>query len=326
MTPCALWIIGANGQLATTLRLGLALGRAAHRPFFAHFDPSSMSDLGQPASLRERLALFSSCSEARGFKRRIVVVAGAYTAVDMAEEQTERTFSINSRGVQTLARIAQERGMGLLSISSDYVFDGLKGTPYEEGDTPHPLSQYGLSKLHGELAIQTMPAGQGCVVRTSWLFSPVGHNFLLTIRNRLLNGQPLQVVADQVGSPTYAPYLAHALWLLMEQYAEYGVFPHTLLHVAGAGETSWHGFATEIARGLGKTAHPILPIATAGLNQAARRPAYSTLCSDLAYKALSLPPIPWEKGVAACLRAIEKGSWYSEGSSVIPPAKRLLLD
>jgi dTDP-4-dehydrorhamnose reductase len=226
---------------------------------------------------------------ARGLDFDAVIHGAAYTNVDGAEADPGAAMAVNRDGTKHVAAIARERGAALVYVSSDYVFDGTKGAPYVEEDPTGPLSAYGASKLAGEQAALT--SGAPClVVRTAWLFGAGGKNFVDTIAAKALRGEPLEVVDDQRGSPTYTRDLAHGIELLLRRGAL------GIVHVTNAGETTWHGLAVEIARTLSAPI-PILPTTTARLNRPAPRPACSVL-SGVRFRALAGAPLPrWEDAV-----------------------------
>lgn len=180
----------------------------------------------------------------REAKPEVIVNAAAYTAVDRAETEPDLAMQVNAGAPGVLAAEAKRCGALLVQYSTDYVFDGLKSVPYEEGDEPRPLSVYGRSKLAGEKAI----AASGCrylILRTSWVYAPRGRNFFLAIATRALAGEPLRVVADQKGVPTEAQFIAETTRSLIEGKAQ------GILHVVPSGTTTWHGFASAIVHRLG---------------------------------------------------------------------------
>jgi len=214
----------------------------------------------------------------------LVINAAAYTAVDKAESERDRAFAINRDGAANLARACTARGIPMIHVSTDYVFDGTATRPYREDDPTAPQSVYGESKLAGERAV--LDAGH-TVVRTSWLFAEGGPSFVHTML-RLGRERPvLRVVADQHGCPTYAGDLADALLALKAS---------GLYHYCNDGATTWHAFATEIMA----AAH--LPtrvdaITTAEYPTPARRPAYSVLDTSK-IRALGIRPPSWRIGLA----------------------------
>jgi len=267
-------VTGANGILGRALRERLTGGDTLY------LWGREEADITDEAATR---------AAARGIDFDTVIHAAAYTNVDGAEKEPDLAMAVNRDGTRHVAGLARERGAVLVYVSSDYVFDGTKGSPYVEEDPTHPLGVYGASKLAGERA--ALDSGAPClVVRTSWLFGPGGKNFVDTIAAKALRGEPLQVVNDQHGSPTYARDLAHAIELLLRRGA-LGV-----VHATNTGETTWHGLAVEIARTLGAPV-PVAPVSSAQFARAAARPAYSVL-SGARYRALAGSPLPrWEDAV-----------------------------
>ena len=203
---------------------------------------------------------------AAGFGACAVYNCGAYTDVDGCESTPDLAMEVNGRAPERLAA-ALPSDCRLIHVSTDYVFDGRGRRPYREGDPTAPQTAYGRSKLRGERGV--LDAG-GLVVRTSWVFGPEGRNFVSAIASRIGQGEPLRVVSDQVGCPTYAPYLARALVDLTSA----GV--SGIVHYCNTPATSWHGFAHAIADALGLNV-PITPTLSSELTRPAARPAYSVL-------------------------------------------------
>lgn len=197
----------------------------------------------------------------------------AYTAVDKAEEQPELAAKVNVEASRVLADACRQRGAHLVAVSTDFVFDGDKRTPYSESDAPRPLSVYGRTKLDGERA--TLDACPGAaIVRTQWLYGPRGKHFPRTIVGYARSAGKLKVVDDQWGSPTSTLELAPALWDVLVARAG-GVF-----HAACEGSCSWHGFTAEILKQCGLSTVELSPCATDAFPRPARRPAYSVLDSS----------------------------------------------
>lgn len=226
----------------------------------------------------------------------IIVNAAAYTAVDRAEQEREAAYKINSEAIETIAQCARARDALLIHYSTDYVFDGHKAAPYVETDTTNPLSIYGDSKRRGEIAI----INSGCkhlIFRTSWVFAARGNNFAKTMLRLAAQKETLRIVADQWGAPTSAELIAdvtaHAIRELVAQRV-----PGGLYHLAAAGETSWHGYASfviERARLFGAPliATTIEPISTQEYPLPAARPANSRLNSTKLQAAFNLILPPW---------------------------------
>jgi dTDP-4-dehydrorhamnose reductase len=247
-------VTGANGILGRALAERLA---GAHTLFLWGREEADLVDEAQVRSA------------ARGIEFDAIVHAAAMTDVDRCESEPELAMRVNRDGTGHAAALARERGAHLVAISTDYVFDGTKGSPYLEEDPPGPMNAYGRSKLAGEEAAKR--SGAKClIVRTSWLYGPGGRNFVDTISAKLAQGSRLEVVDDQRGSPTYSRDLAHGIELLLRRGAVGTV------HATNSGTTTWYGFALEIARLLGSQT-PVLPTTSERFVRPARRPASSVL-------------------------------------------------
>lgn len=233
-----------------------------------------------------------------------VVNCAAWTAVDAAEDDEAAAFRANAQGPALLARLCEAARVPLVQVSTDYVFDGLQGAPYTEADAPNPLGAYGRTKLAGEWAALA-GAERVAIIRTAWVFSPIGRNFVRTMLAAGAARPELKVVADQIGNPTAAPDLADAIGAVLArlrdggwQAAHRGVF-----HAVGSGEASWHGLAEAVFAG--RPGPRILPIATADWPTRAVRPADARLdCGKLA-RVFSVALPPWEAGLARVLRALD---------------------
>ncbi len=207
-------------------------------------------------------------------KPRVIINSAAYTDVDGCESNRELAMRVNGEAVGNLARIAGEIGAKLVQISTDYVFDGGKGSPYLEDDTPSPLSVYGASKLAGERNARLLP--DALIVRTQWLYGVHGKNFVETMLRLSLEKEELAVVDDQIGSPTWTVDLARAIRALLEKGCS-GTY-----HAANSGYCSWYEFAKTIFAESGVKIR-VKPQTTQELNRPAPRPLYSTLdCGKLA--------------------------------------------
>lgn len=269
----------------------------------------SLADLGELCVLgRERLDLGHSgqiLAAVRAERPDLIVNAAAHTAVDQAESEPDLAHALNATAPGLLAEAAAELGVPLIHYSTDYVFDGRKPAPYTEQDAPNPLSVYGTSKLAGEQAIQAV-GGQHLILRTSWVYSLQGRNFLLTMHKLLQEREELRVVADQIGAPTWAGSIAHSTRQLIERWrdgqaGEWGVY-----HLTAQGETSWFGFAQAIGAQLasqGKPCARLEPIPTSAYPTPATRPLNSRLdCSRLAQQwGVSQPD--WHDALLECLAA-----------------------
>jgi dTDP-4-dehydrorhamnose reductase len=230
---------------------------------------------------------------AEGFRPEIIVNCAAFTHVDRCETEPETAMAINGDAVANVVVAADRVGAGLIHLSSDYVFDGAARDPYPEDAPTGPRSVYGESKLRGEQEALRYP--RALVVRASWLFGPGGSSFVTTIRRLLREGQePLRVVDDQVGCPTYTPYLARALWDLAKLEIR------GTIHYCNRDAVSWFGYATEIARFLAPGAR-ISPVATSEFPRPAERPAYSVLDVRRFEDAVGRQVEPWISGLTAYL-------------------------
>ena len=228
-------------------------------------------------------------------KPSIIVNCAAYTKVDKAEEEEAIANAVNGSSVEFLARAANDAGALFVQISTDFVFDGSKSAPYEINDPTHPLSAYGRSKLLGELA--ATHAEKHLVLRTSWLFGKNGPNFVEAIRNQINKGtNPLRVVDDQRGRPTYTPHLANAI-IRLAQLGITGV-----AHYADADECSWFDFARAIVDELGADVR-VNPVFTSEFPRPAARPAYSVLSTERYERVTGVRPESWREGLRDYLHA-----------------------
>ncbi len=288
-------VIGRTGQLARELaRAPLPAGWSLE---FAGRERVDLADFAQVAAVVAEVAPDA------------VINAAAYTAVDRAESEPALAFAVNGAGVGALARACERVGAPLVHVSTDYAFDGLKDAPYLESDRIGPQSTYGASKADGEARVRA--AGpHHLIVRTSWVFSPFGSNFVKTMLRLGAERVEIRVVADQHGAPTSAADLARALIAMLEAVragrGKFGTY-----HCANAGETTWHGFAESIfdeARARGMPAPKrLIPITTAEYPTPAHRPANSRLdCGALA-RAFSLRMRPWREALGDCLDDLQAG-------------------
>jgi dTDP-4-dehydrorhamnose reductase len=226
----------------------------------------------------------------------IIVNCAAYTKVDDAEANEDLANAINGSAVEFLARAANDADALLVQISTDFVFDGSKRTPYEVNDVPAPLSAYGRSKLVGEQAASI--ARKHIVLRAAWLFGVHGRNFVETIRNLVRNGtNPLTVVNDQRGCPTYTPHLADAI-VRLAQRAHGDETARGIVHYADEPECTWFEFARAIA---GHQA-TVTPVSSGAFARPAKRPAYSVLSTERYERITGVKPESWEEGLREYLQ------------------------
>jgi len=283
-------VTGKTGQLACSL-----VERAKG---FPHISVITLGrpelDLEDPAGTEARIL---------AEKPDIVVNAAAYTAVDKAESEPDRAFAVNRDGAAAVARAAARLNVPLVHISTDYVFDGTKGEPYVETDTPNPINVYGASKLAGEQAVMAAHPAP-VILRTSWMFSPYGNNFVKTILRLAKERDVIRVVDDQFGTPTSALDLADAILTIVPTLS---TAPGSggLYHFCNEGRTSWCGFArfilAESARLGGPTAK-VEAITTAEYPTAARRPATSELCTSAFEHQHKISPAGWQAALGGALR------------------------
>jgi len=281
-------LVGFDGQVGTELRRTAPPGHEIHAPGM------DALDLSRPAQIRELT---------RTLRPELIFNAAAFTAVDRAEEDQALARTLNADAPALLAAEAARLGAGIIHYSTDYVYDGAKAGPWREDDAPAPLSVYGTSKLAGDEAVLGSGA-RAVVLRTSWVYSAHGHNFVRTMLRLGRTQERMRVVSDQIGNPTWARDLARASW----RVAENKLSPAGVFHAAGRGAVSWHGFAERIfqlARALPGGAdlqvRTVEAIPTSAWPTPARRPANSTLdCARLEQEhGYRLPA--WEESLAICL-------------------------
>lgn len=289
-TTQPIMVAGKTGQLARCLteeaaRRGVAL-IALGRPAL---------DLADAPSVARTVAAHAP---------RAIVNAAAYTAVDKAEAEPADAMAVNRDGAGALAAAAARHRIPFIHVSTDYVFDGRKETPYREEDPPTPLGAYGRSKLEGEAAVRAAcPAA--IILRTSWVYSAYGQNFVRTMLRLAETRDAVRVVDDQHGAPTAAADLAGAILDLLAQGAvNSDTESGGIYHLASSGETTWHGFAAAIFAGWARRGHRVPrlePITTAQYPTPAQRPQNSRLnCSKIA-RAFGVRLPPWQASLERCL-------------------------
>lgn len=281
-------IIGGNGQLGNCLN---KLSSEYTLDYEFHFTDYDTLDITNQKQINE---YFSE------YEPHYCINVSAYTAVDLAEQEKEKAFAINAEGVKHLAEACAEKGIDLIHISTDYVFDGNTNIPYSEDDFTNPLSVYGASKLEGEnLALENNP--KTIIIRTSWLYSEFGKNFVKTMLNLFGSKDELNVVADQFGQPTNANDLAEVIMkIISTEEKEYGVF-----HFSNYPETTWFDFAKKIAE-LSKSKIKINPISTEQYPTPAKRPMRSTMCLDKIENSYNIEPKYWENSLEECMEILSK--------------------
>lgn len=283
-------ITGADGQLAFELQ------RAAPEGLDVLALDRAELDITDAAAVQRVIA---------GFRPDVVINGAAYTAVDRAETEPDVAFAVNADGPRNIARAVAEIGGRIIHISTDFVFDGQVSRPYRPDDEPRPISVYGRSKLAGERAVLSTAGGAAVVVRTAWLYSTHGANFVKTILRLLGERETVHVVADQVGTPTWALPFARVLWLLVE-----GPTLHGILHWTDAGVASWYDFAVAIreeAVRMGLCPHScarVAPARTTDYPRPAMRPPFSVLDGVATWVGLGVQPRHWRLELRAMLEEL----------------------
>ena len=277
-------VIGREGQLARSL--------AERAPDWVEllFAGRPECDLADPASLERTVA---------AARPDLILNAAAHTAVDRAEDEPELAEAVNAEGPAVLARAAKSAAAPLVHLSTDYVFNGTADRPYREDDATGPLGVYGRTKLAGEEGVRASGAAHA-IVRTAWVYSPFGSNFVKTMLRLAETRDEVSVVADQVGTPTSALDLADGLFALID--AGRGGWNSATYHLAGTGETSWARLAEQVFASSGEQGGPtaaVRPIATADYPTRAARPANSRLDSGRFVRATGFRMPEWHESVAA---------------------------
>lgn len=286
--PLRILISGQQGQVSQALQQHLqnmgeliVLGR-------------DQLDLSQPESIRPVV---------RDIKPDLIINAAAHTAVDQAESEPDLAFAINATSPGVFAEEAAALGVPLIHYSTDYVFDGSKAGAWVEADTPNPLGVYGNSKLAGERAIAAA-GGQHLILRTSWVYSLTGRNFLLTMQRLLQEREKLSIVADQIGAPTWAGTIAASTGALIERWRDGAPGAWGVYHLTASGETSWFGFAEAIGQQLINSSKPcaaLEPIASSAYLTPAARPLNSRLDCSLLQRQWGVSQPDWHDALLECL-------------------------
>ena len=280
-------VTGANGQLGREMQRLSAVS-----PNNYTFTDVAELDVTDAGAVRQAVAQT---------RAEVIVNCAAYTNVERAEEDEAAADRLNRGAAENLARAAEANGATLIHVSTDYVFDGTAHTPYREDTAPSPLGAYGRTKLAGERAVMA----SGCrylIFRTAWLYSEYGHNFLKTMLRLTSERDTLQVVFDQIGTPTYAGDLALAIFSIIEseRYAgNEGVY-----HFTDEGVCSWYDFATEIAAAAGHDSCRIIPCHTSEFPTKAQRPAYSVLDKTKIKTTFQMDIPHWREAMKYCLEKL----------------------
>jgi len=279
-------VFGSSGQLAQSLRDT----KQDKEPYFVDRKTCDLADPDQVDAILEQK------------KPGLIINAAAYTAVDKAEEETELSYRVNEASVRRMAAFAHVNKARLIHLSTDFVFDGTKQLPYLPGDATSPLGEYGAGKLAGELAALQEAPESTMIVRTAWVYSEHGSNFVKTMLRLMNEKDELGVVDDQLGSPTYAHGLAEIIW----QIVDHDLFTAGIYHWTDEGNITWHEFAKAIQQealeaGLLAKAIPINAITTDEYPTPAARPAYSVLDNTKLAKLLGIEPTAWRENLKLML-------------------------
>lgn len=282
-------VTGATGQLGQELRCTVP-----HGIEYIGLD-RSLLDLARPDTLHRIIETLAP---------DWIINAAAYTQVEHAESEPSLAFLVNGRAVEVLAQSAVTTGARLLQVSTDFVFDGSQGVPYVPEAPARPLNIYGESKWRGEQAVHAVCGADALVVRTAWVYAARGRNFVRTMIDAARKQDHLRVIADQIGSPTWAQGLARALWkaVALDLRGTY--------HWTDAGVASWYDFAVAIIEeaaiaGLIEQAIPVIPIASAAFPSQAKRPPYSVLDKSTTWAALSMTADHWRHSLRAMLQDLK---------------------
>jgi len=286
-------LLGAGGQLGQEI----VASASSYRVDVAA-RARDQTDIGAQAAVEDAL---------RQTRPDLVVNAGAYTKVDEAESDADEAFRVNATGPGVIARACAGAGVPLIHVSTNYVFDGMKTSPYVETDPTAPLGVYGASKLAGEAAVRAHHK-KHVILRTSWVYGRFGANFLKTMLRLADERDELRIVADQRGSPTNTVDLAHVIFELAPQLVAGGENSHWgTYHFTGDGETNWCQFADEILSRRAKWVGgrpKLTPITSAEYPTPARRPTYSVLDNGLFRATFQLKAQPWQHAVQRTVDAL----------------------
>lgn len=280
-------ITGCNGQLGNELQL-LEKNYPQHTFFNTDVNELDITD----AEAIDRYVDSNNID--------IIINCAAYTAVDKAESNKELCKALNAEAPAYLAEAVAKRNGWMIQVSTDYVFDGTKCTPYVETDTPCPNSVYGSTKLDGEIAVERA-CSNTMIIRTAWLYSSFGNNFVKTMIRLGKEKEELNVIFDQIGTPTYARDLAVAIMAAVEK----GIVPG-IYHFSNEGVISWYDFTKAIHRLSGINTCHVRPIHTAEYPTAASRPHYSVLDKTKIKQTYNIEIPYWEESLAECINILNK--------------------
>jgi len=288
-------VTGKNGQLGRSIYKIVNTANGDNLP------PNEFIFVG-----REELDLSSESSISHYFDSNdrfdVIINCAAYTAVDKAEEEQELANQVNHLAVKQLAGIAKEQKAKLIHISTDYVFDGESDKAYLETDETNPINVYGKTKLAGEKALQEIIPANAMIIRTSWVYSEFGNNFVKTMLNLGKERDELNVVSDQIGSPTYATDLAGAILKIISNKNYQNKEQSTeIYHYSNEGKISWYDFAKEIFK-IAKIDCKVNPITTQQYPMPAKRPKNTLMNKDKIVKVFNILHSPWRGSLELCIR------------------------
>ncbi|MDC0407635.1 dTDP-4-dehydrorhamnose reductase [Candidatus Thioglobus sp.] len=293
-------VTGKNGQLGQSINKIVDTGNGKNN----YQQDNEFIFIG-----REELDLSKKESIASYFDNNnfdVIINCGAYTAVDRAEEEQNLTNQVNHLAVRKLAEIAYKKNIKLIHISTDYVFDGIGGKPYKETDKTNPINVYGKTKLTGEKALQEAMPTNAIIIRTSWLYSEYGNNFVDTMLMLGKERDKLNVVNDQIGSPTYATDLANAILKIIENKNYQTKSPATeIYHYSNKGKVSWYEFAKEIFE-LADIHCAVKPITTKQYPTPAKRPKNTLMNKAKIAKTFSVGISDWKESLNTCIAILKE--------------------
>jgi len=278
-------VTGANGQLGKCIH-DVSDEFPGHQLIFLGREHFALEQFGMVHAVLQNL------------QPDVVINTAAYTAVDKAEQESALALLINGEAVGNLARVCKSLQIKLIHISTDYVFDGTKSTPYVETDEVNPIGIYGKSKLLGEQLI-TAVDDEAIIIRTSWVYSKHGSNFVKTMLRLMNEKEQIGVVNDQFGCPTHAIDLARTIFIILNKMNA----PGGIYHYSNSGPVSWFDFACMIAEKI-QTGCKVLPISTSQYPTPAKRPQWSVLSNEKINRIFNLQTIDWKSGLDDCLKSI----------------------
>lgn len=277
-------VTGSNGQLGMSIQ---EIKEQFTENIVFHFTDANELDISNEKAVRNF------------FKNKnydYCINCAAYTAVDNAEDNIDLAYAINADGSKYLAKVCDEYNCIFIHVSTDFVFDGTKEEPYTTLDQPRPLNIYGASKLEGERLIQKV-AKKYFIIRTSWVYSEFGNNFVKTMIKLGKEKERLDVVSDQIGSPTYSRDLAHFLLkIILDKNNKYGIY-----HFSNEGVLSWYDFARAVIK-LSNSDTKVFPISSSDYKTKAKRPKFSVMNKDETITVFNIELEPWQNSLKTCVR------------------------